>query len=811
MNPYLIQTDLTKPVPSDLYPETLPFSFPLDPFQKHAVSAIHQGHHVLVCAKTGSGKTLVGEYQIYHSLAKGERVFYTTPIKSLSNQKYDDLRTLYKGASVGIMTGDIKFRPDAQIVVMTTEILRNLLYKQGTKTEGLGLSASLSLEGLGAVIFDECHYINDPDRGKVWEETMILLDPSVKLVLLSATLSKPEAFAGWLGALKKVPVHLIQTSYRIVPLTHAVLGASGTDLLTTLTPGAEVFQEKTYRDWLAARKSLVDAQRAFKDRVHNKVITGEKGGVADKVRIKSYPQQLNETVEFLRSSNNLPALFFVFSRKGCEKYAALIERSLLDGAQQASVRHLIDHYLSYHRDALASLPQYNALRDLLMKGVSFHHSGMLPILKELVELLFARGFVKVLFATETFAVGLNMPTKTVVFTSLVKFDENGQRYLRTDEYTQMAGRAGRRGKDTEGLVLYLPDRDAVDLGAYHHILSGGKQPIRSRMDFHYDFLLKTIQTKRHSWLSMMEQSYWFQERALATSAASREVAETEAKVAAAEPPFLALAQEYERLEAAISLGQGRARKHAITALNEFKEDHPELLPVHRVQYTVYKKLCMTLSGQRQDLIRLQNHASTVEPSLGFLRSIGYLSPESDDLTLRGILATEINEGNPILMTELFLGGKAHGLDGPQLATLLSAFLEDFNKDVDVTVDYVDVPPETKEALRTLNGLAQEFQRKEDTFYGGPGSNEKLWATSIQWTEPLYWWLTETVHISTVCAEYGLFEGNFVRGLLKLANILDEWLSLATYCEHADQIEKVTALRSLLVRDLAVPDSLYLKA
>ena len=827
MNPYLLQPDLTKPVPTDLYPTTLPFSFPLDPFQQHAVSAIHQGHHVLVCAKTGSGKTVVGEYQIHHSLAKGGRVFYTTPIKSLSNQKYDDLRTLYKGHSVGIMTGDIKFRPDAQIVVMTTEILRNLLYKRGTKTEGLGLSASLSLEGLDAVIFDECHYINDPDRGKVWEETMILLDPSVKLILLSATLNRPEAFAGWLGALKKVPVHLIQTAYRIVPLTHAVLNAAATDLITTLTPGTEVFQEGPYREWMAARKALVEAHRKFKERVHDKVVTGTKGAVADKVRLKSYPQQLNETIEFLRRTHNLPALFFVFSRKGCETYAATVERSLLDGSEQASVRHLMDRYLAHHTAALTILPQYHTLRDLMMKGVAFHHSGMLPVLKEVVELLFGRGFIKVLFATETFAVGLNMPTKTVVFTSLTKFDEGGQRSLRTDEYTQMAGRAGRRGKDTEGLVLYLPDREAVYPSELRSIMCGGKQSVHSRMDFHYDFLLKTIQSGAHSWLELMEQSYWFKQRSLAKEGAAKELEGSEALVRAAEAALsseqVALVQEHERLASLIDMSAGRARKNALTAFAEFKKAHPGLLPAHLTQYAEYKKLCRVRSGHLDHLHQLEDHASTVAPALAFLRSLDYLTAESADtaparltardLTLRGILATEVNEGHPILLTELFLSRQAHDLDGPELAAVLSAFLEDFNKELTLTVDYVRIPEPAKKALRHLVNSAKEFQAKEDGFYKGVGRYDNYWNTTIQWSEVIYWWVTdpEAAHLSVICQEYGLFEGNLVRSLLKLANLLDEWLSLATFCEHADQIEKVAVLRPQLVRGLAVPDSLYLKA
>ena len=198
-----------------------PYTFPLDPFQQHAILAISNDENVLVCAKTGSGKTLVGEYQIYHSLKKGKRVFYTTPIKSLSNQKFHDLKQQFP--NVGIMTGDIKYCPDADIVIMTTEILRNLLYKQGTTTENLGLTAALSLDNLDAVIFDECHYINDKDRGKIWEETMILLDPTINLVMLSATLDHPEYFATWLGDLKKKPIHLIETTYRIVPLTHNLL------------------------------------------------------------------------------------------------------------------------------------------------------------------------------------------------------------------------------------------------------------------------------------------------------------------------------------------------------------------------------------------------------------------------------------------------------------------------------------------------------------------------------------------------------------------------------------------------------------
>ena len=203
LSPYLKIVDPSKDITLDELELAYNYKFKLDPFQKHAISAINRDENVLVTAKTGSGKTLVGEYQIHHSLKKGKKVFYTTPIKSLSNQKFHDLKHMFKDNSVGILTGDIKFSPNADIVVMTTEILRNLLYKKGSITENLGLTANLSLENLDAVIFDECHYINNKERGSIWEETMILLPKEVNLVLLSATIDSADLFASWLGELKQ--------------------------------------------------------------------------------------------------------------------------------------------------------------------------------------------------------------------------------------------------------------------------------------------------------------------------------------------------------------------------------------------------------------------------------------------------------------------------------------------------------------------------------------------------------------------------------------------------------------------------------
>jgi superfamily II RNA helicase len=817
MTTYMIKPDLSKPVDPALYPATVPYTFPLDPFQQHAISAIHQGHNTAVFAKTGSGKTLVGDYQVRHCLAKGQRIYYTTPIKSLSNQKYGDFKADYPEASVGLMTGDFQIQPDAQIVVMTTEIVRNLLYKRGTKTEGLGLSASLSLDGVGAVIFDECHYINDPDRGKVWEEVLVLLPPTVQIVLLSATLYKPELFVAWLGDLKKVPIHLLQTTYRVVPLTHVVLDDATDEFRTVLTPGTELFRDKIYRDWLTARRDLADAHRHFKERVHARNALGEVGATEGKVRPKTFSHRLNHTVGLLQHRGLLPALLFVFSRKGCEEHARKVSQTLLDSSEQAAVRHIVSFHLKPFQASLDALPQYHVLHDLLIKGIAFHHSGLLPILKETVELLFSKGFVKLLFATETFAVGLNMPTKTVVFTGLSKFDDGakGMRLLRTDEYTQMAGRAGRRGKDTEGLVLYLPEREPVEVHELQQIMCGAHQTVQSRMDFHYDFLLKTLQTGACSWLGLMEQSYWFQQRQVQREVLTQDLTAVEAQEtalrAATDAALLAACEERDALDAAFKVAPYHKKKDAQRALEQWKNKYkgPDVTQA-LTAYTQLKSLRIRSSELRTGIQILETHANRVAPQLAFLRSIGYLEAgATETLTLRGILATEVNEANPLLLTELFLSKRAHALEGPALASLLSVFLESYNKECSLAPNDLSVPKEIVTTMLSLDDDAYRLRSLEESM--NAQTSETFWDLSLQWVEPIYRWITEeSLPIATLCSEYGLFEGNFIRGLHKVANILDEWLSLATYCEHTDQIEKVAALKPRIVRGLAMPDSLYLK-
>jgi len=788
------------------------YTFPLDPFQQHAVSAIYKHENVLVTAKTGSGKTLVGEYQIAHSLSKGRRVFYTTPIKSLSNQKFHDLKQMWPG-KVGIMTGDIKFQPDAPIVIMTTEILRNLLFKQDSSTAHLGLSAALSLDNLDAVVFDEVHYINNAERGRVWEETLILLPPAVNLVLLSATIDGPELFASWLGELKQKPIHLISTQYRIVPLTHGVLRGKN---VYAIMDHKETFSATVYTDWLRGRKEREESYKEHKQQVANRRSGGyEDPVVAGDKRPASYIHQLNECISTLAEQELLPALFFSFSRKSCEVFASKVQGSLLTSSESASVKHIIDFHLHHYPDVYNTTKQFFTVSELLMRGVAFHHSGLLPLLKEIIEILFAKGLVKVLFATETFAVGINMPTKTVVFTAYEKYDDasNGLRTLYTDEYIQMAGRAGRRGKDKEGLVLYLPEKQPIGVGELQRMMTGSKTTFTSRMNFHYDFVLKTLHSKNTSWIGLMTQSYWYQQhqRALTGAKQRRDAVQEKLSASGLTPEILANMQTREGLETTLKASVNAAKKKAQQAMEQWKNRH--MGPIYAIQWAKYndmKKVEKELRDLEAHITALENHQETVYPLLHVLAETGFLErfedPADLKLTNLGTMATELNEGNPLLMSYAFDRGLCAELSGEEIVCFLCAFLNE-GKETGPPLQTLQIPGNVVTQLFELDRCLDVFLPAEKKH--GVQSPHDFWALNSFWIEPVWRWIQGET-ISTICDDYGTYEGNFMRVIMKVANLLEEFTSLATFTQNVELLAKLEGLQAKLVRGVAVPESLYLR-
>jgi superfamily II RNA helicase len=787
------------------------YKFPLDPFQQHALKAICSEENVLVTAKTGSGKTLVGEVQIAYSLRKGKRVFYTTPIKSLSNQKFNDLKKQF--GSVGIMTGDIKFCPNANVVIMTTEILRNLLFKKDSTTKSIGLTAEISCEDLDAVIFDECHYINDRDRGHVWEEIMILLPPEVKMVMLSATLDHPEYFAEWLGELKQRPINLISTEYRIVPLTHTIWYGQQSHVLMD---AKNVYNDKVYKDWLAWRLDKEKQHDKFQQKVKDARAGGQEGPIEGKTRPTTFLHQMNELIVTLDKKELLPALFFVLSRKDCEKYAQKVESTLITSCERADVIHIWNFHLRNHKESLEKLPQYHNLRHLVEKGLAYHHSGLVPMLKEIIEILFSKGFIKVLFATETFAVGINMPTKTAVFVGVKKYDELCQdmRVLTTAEYLQMAGRAGRRGLDTMGTVIYLPDRNPIEPSEMRAMMCGGRAEVTSRMEFDYDFILKTIQSGNRTWLDIMEKSYWRRQRKVQMDDIRVEQAKLKSRLQQIQlaSDELEVVQQKVDLEQQVSTLTNAKRKKAELQLLRWKDEYRGVKWEHALKaYDEIQSIQRNLSKFDMDLEILADTSSDVERKIKVLEQLGFLKPlddpkahTKDSLTTTGVLATELNESDALLISQFYLTAKAKELTPEELLCILAGCIMDGKMDSETSLSDIKVPQAVKDSLYGLTELWDKLRKVEAEQY----SAQSKWKMSTAWIGPMWDWINGDA-VATICQTYGIYEGNLIRSVLKLQNMLDEWRSMAAFCEHTDIMDKFRDAHHLLVREAVIQDSLYL--
>lgn len=404
--------------------------FPLDSFQEDACRELALGNGVLVAAPTGAGKTVIGEFAIHLALQRQEKVFYTTPIKALSNQKYQELCERYGESRVGILTGDNNTNASAEIVVMTTEVLRNMIYAN-----------SLNLMNLGFVIMDEVHYLADRFRGPVWEEVILHLPKDVKIVSLSATVSNAEEFGAWLDEVRG-STSIIVSEKRPVPLNQHVL--FGNELIDLFQPeGASVTVNKELASKHAA-KLRSPSMRSSKPGKY-------RGGYQNEPKIPKLAKP--EIIEILARENLLPAIFFIFSRAGCDqsvKACQYRDLGLTTREERQTIREIVEERCrSIADEDLSTLGYFDWLAGL-EKGVAAHHAGMLPAFKEIVEELFLRRLVKVVFATETLALGINMPARTVVLDRLDKFNGEGRVQITPGEFTQLTGRAGRRGIDPEG-------------------------------------------------------------------------------------------------------------------------------------------------------------------------------------------------------------------------------------------------------------------------------------------------------------------------------------------------------------------------
>ena len=462
-------------------------AFELDPFQRRACAALERGHGVLVCAPTGAGKTIVGEFAVHLALASGGKCFYTTPIKALSNQKHNDFVARYGKEQIGLLTGDMSVNADAPVVVMTTEVLRNMLYAD-----------SPALRGLSYVVMDEVHFLADRMRGAVWEEVILHLPDDVRLVSLSATVSNAEEFGGWIQTVRG-DTSVVVDDHRPVPLwQHMLVGKRIFDLFDysadSGAPGA--------RD---QRHAVVDpnllrhiAHRREADRLSDWRGPRHGGGRGGSGRSGFYrPPSRPDVISMLDADGLLPAITFVFSRVGCDAAVSQCLRSslrLTTEEERAQIAEVIDHRCGDLEDSDLDVLGYYEWREALLRGIASHHAGLLPVFRHTVEELFTAGLIRAVFATETLALGINMPARTVVLERLVKYNGEQHLPLTPGEYTQLTGRAGRRGIDVEGhaVVLWQPGEETTQPAEVAGLASTRTFPLRSSFAPSYNMTINLV-------------------------------------------------------------------------------------------------------------------------------------------------------------------------------------------------------------------------------------------------------------------------------------------------------------------------------
>ena len=866
----------------------------LSDFQKWAIKGIKEGHNVLITAHTGSGKTLPAEFAIeYFTNIKKGKVIYASPIKALSNQKLYDFRRKFPNISFGIMTGDCKDNPDADVVIMTTEILRNSLLGASpggnppapqahapfadasnvviTGVEGGYPLADASVTGVEggyplAVIFDEVHYINDAERGSVWEQAILLLPPQVQLIMLSATIDRAEDFAEWietektkqwLGGIPPHPpsgeiithgidntvtaplaldsgcggrraphVYLCSTSVRIVPLTH-YMWLSTHDGAIKKAAIKDASYEKKLEELRKTPMVIATSDGVFKEENYYKMKDGLDYLYKNKAGFIKRQFVLNDLLQYLKGKEMLPAICFVFSRKQVEQAAKEINFSLFDvdsdnwtpGAVEKECRHILQAKFKNYQEYL-DLPEYQSIVHLLEKGIAIHHAGILPVLREMVELLFEKGFIRLLLATETFAVGLNMPTKTVIFLGLSKFNGSSMRQLYPHEYTQMAGRAGRRGKDTVGHVIHCVNLfELPSASEYKHLLTGPPQTLVSKFKFSFSMALTMLEAKQdmQEFMTQSLLSVDLRREIKGYDMEEEKIQETFMKkkellqLGRTPPEILCIYKTvFDKLPHMVNSARKRARQE----LNGMEASYKFLLQ----DLTKYDAL-ETVKGQLAQLQKEKNNTecyveNNMKALLNILQQNCFIyegvatEPYTILLTQKGQIASKLQEVHPLAMADLYYKTEQFaGLSPAELAGLFSCFYP-----LSVSDDLKVHNPPNIMLYKTLVADLERYQQSEESGYLNTGSQYDL-AYDLQ-PFVVNWCYAETeidckILIQELKEKTGTFLGEFIKALLKVNAIASEFEQVCELCKNIALLEKIREIPRLTLKYIATNQSLYL--
>lgn len=779
------------------------FDFELDQFQRHAIESINNNHHTLITAHTGSGKTIPAEYAIEKFVSEGKRVIYTSPIKSLSNQKYNDFVNKFPKISFGLITGDIKCNPCAQCLIMTTEILRNSLfeYKMSEKTHNM-FEMDYNSE-LGCIIYDEIHYINDEDRGRVWEESIMLNPPDCLLVMLSATISKIEAFAQWIETTTQTVVEICPTDKRVVPLEHYHYICAPESAIIRMKED----NNQSLKNKLDTFLHLKTLNTKFNDTSYYTI-----GHFLSSVKSSnSFVKPsfvLHSLLTKLNAENMLPAICFVFSRKMVERYANMVKIPLIDNAHEVETTTLqllktIPNYKDY-----IETREFKNLMTLLKRGVAIHHSGLIPVIKEIIELLFAKGFIKILFATETFAVGVNMPTKTVLFADIQKMSNTGKyRNLHPQEYTQMAGRAGRRGLDKIGYVIHLSNlfNDIPSHNEYKHIVSGKPQEIISKFKLHNNLILRLISSNKDliEFTKSSMIKYEFDKKVYAQNEILDKMNKTYTPI-----ELTGELEEYHNIFSEYNtIGHSSKGKKMYKRMSNMIKINPNLERHHKKYISSVNKN-YNIRRMKNMIVDTKNYIDDTIYIIGEELKKDKFILDSMTLSPLGISATHIQEGHSLILSELLFNKVFQALNVQDITSVLSTFTPIRSSCNITTSEFAN-----EEYVKCLTFIQDRniYYKNKDTKYMldiGEDYTFQLNLCAIMniWTQHND---CETLNRCVASlSDNGIFIGEFIKAVLKINAVAKE---LSSVCELHNLIElkqKLDNIQEATMKHVVTNFSLY---
>jgi len=786
-----------------------PYSFPLDDFQKNAIDIINstQPHNILVTAHTGSGKSLVAEHAIITNFKNNKKTLYTSPIKSLSNQKFYEFKNKFKdlGIDIGLLTGDHKCNPQANCIILTTEILLNILnFKYIDHKELLSENSvfDIDLDDVQTVIFDEVHYINDQDRGGVWEQCIMKLPNTINQILLSATINKPDEFALWINSCNGLPTYILPNFKRVVPLYFNIFFTLVPSIIKKINNGIHI-KDKT-KDILTAEQlkehgKLVNKLIPIKNTIDNKVDLNEylkieklhKHFMATNKDKPSYISDIciiNNTVSYLKDNNMMPCLFFVLSRNKIHYYINQFNMTLNSTEEQSQVMKEFDFYIRKLNGDYHTVQCIEEIKNIAVKGFAIHHSGMLPILKEIIELLYAKNLIKVLFATETFSVGLNMPTKTVIFTSINKFSGLGFRNLYPHEFIQMAGRAGRRGMDDKGFVIYLPQlekKDFTDSISLKNLLVSKPPAIKSKYSIEPLYILKSLIRKIDP-IEDIKKTMWYTEQL-----------------------FLKNQREYEYNKLL------EFKEYDVDTIDNLSDNTKNLL--YEYMETISKKRIKDIENSITDFdmiydkwikfIKYSNKLNKLKDSdiiqdninvcLNFLKKFKFIDHDNNLTQLGNSVKYLGDNGNILLLAIIVNDPEFINTNNYEMISILSIFCDENNGD-----DFITKQSDFYNKLTLINNDMIDELNKYSIYVS------KDWEINFTNFDIVNKWINND-SFNNIQKIYPIYEGNFVKNMIKLSNIVKSCIVFFKAIGNINLVEKFANFDNIINRDIVSCESVYL--